>query len=198
MQHIIRHFKAVDPILHGAITGDDWMRLKRRPQRFPALCRIIIGQQVSTKAAAAIYTRFCALFPRKHPTTGGVLVMPEETLRSAGLSTTKCASICDLAAHIEKKRLPLQKLHHYTDEELIAALTQIRGIGRWSAEMFMIFTLGREDIFSPGDLGLRNALHMLYGLPDVPTSQEAEAMAQIWTPYRSYACRILWDSLTQK
>ena len=177
------------------IRGDSWMILKRNYDHFTGLCRIITSQQVSTKAAAAIFERFCGLFPHKKPTAVKVLALSEQELRSAGLSSSKINSIRDLARHIAEKELDLKNIEKREDEEIRASLIKVKGIGPWSAEMFLIFYLGREDIFSPGDLGLRTAIMKLYRKKKLPSPEASAKMARRWSPYRSYACRILWESL---
>lgn len=195
MQKIQRHFKKVDPALYAAIDGDTWYTLRRRHDRFTGLCRIIVGQQLSTKAARSIFERFRTLFPKNKPTPEGLLTLGEKELRAAGLSGQKVKYLRDLAERVQTNTLPLRALHNRPDDEVIAHITAVHGLGRWSAEMFLIFYLGREDIFSPGDLGLRNAIKKLYNKRTVPTEKQAERIAKKWSPYRSYACRILWHSL---
>lgn len=198
MELVTNHFKRVDPILYRAIHGDDWYVLKHPHDRFTGLCRIIIGQQLSTKAARSIFEKFIAQFPRKRPTPERVLAISENELRACGLSRAKCRSLFALAKSIHERSLPLHRLHTLADEDVAAHLIGIRGIGRWSAEMFLMFYLGREDVFSPGDLGLRSAIKQLYRKRRLPTPHEAETLARRWSPYRSYACRILWQSLDGK
>lgn len=198
MEHVIKHFKKVDPILHAAISGDEWHKLTRTHDHFMGLCRIIIGQQVSTKAAASIFNKFCELFPKKKPTAKAILSLTDAQIRSAGLSTSKTNAVRDLAARVENKTLPLKKIPQMSNEEISVELVKVKGIGPWSAEMFLMFYLGREDIFSPGDLGLRTAIMKLYKKRKLPSPEAATKLAACWTPYRSYACRILWDTLNNQ
>lgn len=195
MKHVIAHFKSADPVLWSAIRGDAWQQLTRPYDHFTGLCRIIIGQQVSTKAAQSIFEKFLLLFPRHKPSAKAVHQLTDAALRSAGLSGSKAASIRDLAARVADKSLPLKKIQNFSNEDVIETLVQVRGIGPWSAEMFLIFYLGREDVFSPGDLGLRTAIMKLYKKRKLPSSEAAVKLARSWAPYRSYACRILWESL---
>lgn len=192
---IRKHFKDVDPKLAATIDASHDYSLLRTHDHFTGLCRIIIGQQVSTKAAQSIFERFTSLFPKKLPTPKGVLSRSETDLRAAGLSRAKALSICDLAQHIQDKRVVLKALDTLNDAEINEMLLPVRGIGPWSVEMFLLFYLEREDVFSPGDLGLRNAIMRIYGLEAVPTKDEMAAIAVRWQPYRSYACKILWHSL---
>jgi len=196
MEHIKRHFKQCDPKLFAAIKNNEWQTLIRTHDHFTGLCRIVIGQQVSTKAAAAIFIKFTALFPRKRPTAKSVLALTDTELRSAGLSGSKAASIRDVALRIENKSLRLKNLEKKSDTEIIEMLVAARGIGKWSAEMFLIFYLGRPDIFSSGDYALRVAIQKLYNKRILPTPKEVTRIARKWSPYRSYACRILWESLS--
>jgi 3-methyladenine DNA glycosylase/8-oxoguanine DNA glycosylase len=195
MEHVRKHFKKNDPVLYAAIKSDNWHTLTRTHDRFAGLCRIVVGQQVSTKAAASIYQKFAALFPRKKPTAKGVLKLSEEELRSAGLSRSKALSILDIAKRVESKELDLKNIGSKNNEEVIKMLIEARGIGPWSAEMFLIFYLGREDVFSPGDYGLRVAIMKLYKKRTLPTPEASKKHALKWAPYRSYACLILWESL---
>jgi len=195
MNHVIRHFKKTDPILHAAINGTGWQTLTRTHDHFTGLCRIIVGQQVSTKAAQSIFNKFCALFPNNKPRAAAVLKLTDAKIRSAGLSTSKTAAVRDLARHVIEKKLHLRKFEQMSNDEIKEELTKVKGIGPWSAEMFLIFYLGREDVFSPGDLGLRTAIMKLYKKRKLPSPEAATKLAQCWAPYRSYACRILWDTL---
>jgi len=196
MQKIKNHFKKVDPLLYATIKGNSWHTLKRRKfTKFSGLCRIVAGQQLSTKAAHSIFTKFCTLFPNNKPTPERVLELTLEKLRACGLSNAKCSSIHCLALSTLNGSLPLQRFSKLSNEEVTEFLTQIRGIGPWSAEMFLMFTLGREDIFSSGDLGLRNAIKKLDNRKNLPSPEEATKRALKWSPYRTYACAILWNSL---
>lgn len=167
----------------------------RHRDLFAGLCRIIIGQQVSTKAAASIYMKFAAHFSRKRPTPKKVLALSEADLRSAGLSHNKALSILDIAARVEAGTINLKGIDELSDEEVKEMLLPARGIGPWSAEMFLIFYLGREDVFSPGDYGLRVAIMRLYNKRKLPSPEATSKLAKKWSPYRSYACRILWETL---
>ncbi len=196
MENVTKHFKKCDPKLFAAIKSNEWQTLIRTHDHFMGLCRIVIGQQVSVKAAASIFLKFTALFPRKRPTAKRVLALTDADLRSSGLSRSKVASIRDVAERIENKSLILKNLEQKSDAEIIEMLVVARGIGAWSAEMFLIFYLGRTDIFSGGDYALRVAIQKLYHKRTLPTPEEATRIARKWSPYRSYACRILWESLS--
>ena len=191
---ILNHFKKHDKIMYAAAqkTGLKVIERKDSTQHFSSLCQAIISQQLSWKAADSIFTKFKNLFPRKTITAKHTLTLPLKKLQSCGLSLSKANYIKDLAEHVENKSLPLNNLHKLSDEEVINLLTQVKGIGPWTAEMFLMFSLGREDVFSHGDLGLRNSLKKLYNL-DSDDKVEMQKIAEKWSPYRTYAARVLWD-----
>lgn len=196
MKHIKDHFKKNDAILFAALeqTGGLEEISSRNTDYFIALCDEIVSQQLSGKVAMVIFERFKKLFPKKDITAEGVLTLTHEELRSVGMSNAKAKYIKDLAEKVVKKDIVLEALLSLGNEQVIEELTKIKGIGRWTAEMFLMFTLKREDIFSHGDLGLRNAIKKLYALEN-PTKDEIEAITLKWSPYRTYACRILWNNL---
>lgn len=169
---------------------------KRNNNFFRFLVVAIINQQLSTKAAATIEKRFVALFPGKtFPTPKDVLKASTKKLRSAGISGSKVAFVKDVARHFDKGLINTKKLHQWSDEEIIEHLTRIHGIGRWSAEMFLMFALLRPDVFSPGDLGLRRAIQKLYKLKQEPTAQQLKIISEKWRPHRTYASLALWQSV---
>lgn len=193
----LAHFKQVDPILYDAALPhletlkQRTLKATKGAGRFPALVRSIVGQQLSTKAADAIWSRLLAQY-KGDLTPGKVIRTREKTLRSLGLSGAKVKTIQKLSHAILKNQLSLTSLSRVREKKAIAALTQVWGIGRWTAEMFLIFTLNRPDVFSSGDLGLRRSVEKLYDLEaGVPVSV-LESYAQRWSPYRSVACRVLW------
>lgn len=193
----IKHLRQADPKLEGIIFEFGPQELTRSSMNyFHSLARKIVAQQLSVKAAATILKRFEALFPGpKFPKPEQVLEMDPEQIRSAGISYQKVSYLKDLAEHILDNRLPLRKLKQMSDQEVIDALTAVKGIGPWSAEMFLIFTLGRPDVFSHGDVGLRNALRQIYGLPKGASEARVNKIIQPWSPYKSYASLYLWKSL---
>ncbi len=162
---------------------------------FAKLCGEIINQQLSDKASATIYKRFENLFPEKIITPEYVLKLSHEKIRGTGTSNAKVAFIKSLAEKVVKKELKFELLDSMTDREVVKELTKIKGIGPWTAEMFIMFSLGRQDVFSHGDLGLRKAIKKLYGFKAEPTRKEIEKITNKWSPYRTYACAILWQSL---
>ena len=192
------HFKKVDPILHSVLNeiGDleEW-EVRNSDDYFKSLCGEIIGQQLSGKAADTIYARFEKLFNGKRITPKNVLKLPDQKLRNAGMAWSKVRFIKDLAQKVLERDLQLDKLDKLSDELVITELMKVKGIGPWTAEMFLMFSLGREDIFSHGDLGLRKAIKKLYKFKKNPTKKQIEKIVEKWRPYRTYACRILWRSL---
>lgn len=155
----------------------------------------IISQQLSTKVAAIIYERFLALFPAKKPTIQKVLDTPEETLRSIGISYAKINYIYAVARFCLEHKISDKKLLLLSNEEIIELLTQIKGVGKWTVEMLLMFSLGREDVFAVDDLGIQQAMTKLYDLDPANKKQFKLAMlaiAQAWSPYRTYACLHLW------
>jgi DNA-3-methyladenine glycosylase II len=162
---------------------------------YKALVRAIISQQLSSRAAATIARRFEELFGGRFPSPAAVLVMPDDRLRSVGLSGMKVSFVRDLARRVHDGSLHLDSLERMSDDEVIAELTQVKGIGRWTAEMFLMFRLHRPDVLPLGDLGIVNAMKRAYGLRKTPTPDRMTRIAEAWRPYRSVACWYLWASL---
>lgn len=155
----------------------------------------IISQQLSTKVAAIIYERFLALFPAKKPTIQKVLDTPEETLRSIGISYAKINYIYAVASFCLEHKITDKKLQRLSNEEIIALLTQIKGVGKWTVEMLLMFSLGREDVFAVDDLGIQQAMTKLYDLNPTNKKQfklDMLSIAEAWSPFRTYACLHLW------
>lgn len=194
---IRKHFQNVDPILFETIKqiGElEHILARNADVYFIALTEEIISQQLSGKVADVIFKRFIHLFPNQLITPEYLLTTPHESLRSVGMSNAKARFVKDLSQKVVSKELILEKLAALENEEVISELIKVHGIGRWTAEMFLMFSLGREDIFSHGDLGLKNAIKKLYNLPN-PSKSDIEKLSLKWSPYRTYACRILWKSL---
>lgn len=162
---------------------------------FVLLLRAIVSQQLSTKAAATIFGRLCALFPDGAPTPRRLLSFDDATLRGVGLSTNKVRFVRDLAARVRDGRLDLAALPGQDDAAALQALTAVLGIGRWTAEIFLMFQLHRPDVFPADDLGLLTALQRVYGLRTRPTPKRAAKLADPWRPHRSVAAWYLWRSL---
>ena len=167
-----------------------------RPTHFGALVRSIVGQQVSTHAARAIHERLLARFGGEEPAPEQVLAEDPDELRVAvGLSRAKTAYLRSLAEHVVEGSLDLDALDALPEEEVLAALTAVKGIGAWSAQIFLMFQLGRPDVLPVGDLGVRRAAERAYGLPGLPSAPELLALAEPWRPHRTAASELLWHSL---
>jgi 3-methyladenine DNA glycosylase/8-oxoguanine DNA glycosylase len=186
-----------DPILAAIIRehGPCGLSAAQRADHFSALVRAIVYQQLSTKAASTIYTRMVALLPHGELTPATLSAVSDEQLRSAGISRQKSGYLRDLCAKVSANVVPLDDLEHMDDEQVIAALTTIKGIGRWSAEMFLMFRLHRPDVFPIGDLGLVNAVMKAYRFRKKPTPDRMRRLGENWKPYRSVASWYLWRSL---
>ncbi|MBS1496680.1 MAG: DNA-3-methyladenine glycosylase 2 family protein [Bacteroidetes bacterium] len=159
------------------------------------LCSSIISQQLSTKVADVIYGRFLQLFKKKIPSPKDILALEFETLRSIGLSNAKANYVINVCNFFIENKVTDAHLHKMEDEELITFLTQIKGIGRWTVEMILMFTLGREDVFAVDDLGIQQAMANIYKLPASDKKimkQKMISISEKWRPYRTYACRYLW------
>jgi DNA-3-methyladenine glycosylase II len=194
------HLRAVDHVMrrmidaHGPIDPDTDRR-GSRPEPYGALARAIVGQQLSTKAARSIWERLVEILGGTFPAPSGLLAVDAETIRGAGLSRSKVNFLRDLAERVEDGRLDLGRLTELPDEDVVAALTEIKGVGPWTAEMFLIFHLGRPDVVSVGDLGIRRAVQIEYGLDELPGPTDLERIAEPWRPHRTLACLYLWRSL---
>lgn len=192
---VLLHFKNVDPTLFSVISRVGQITITRSHNYFLSLCREIITQQLASGAAHAIFGRFSKLFPRGHMTPERVFALSDEVVRGTGASWAKVHYIKDLAHTVVSKKIHLDNLNVLDDEAVIQELIKVKGIGRWTAEMFLMFSLGREDVFSYGDLGLRRAIQRLYKMKKEPTVKQMERMSKKWSPYRTWAARVLWKSL---
>jgi DNA-3-methyladenine glycosylase II len=166
-----------------------------RPDPWEALARAIVGQQLSTLAARSIWEKLVGQYGGKLPPPEALLRKRKETLRKAGLSNAKVEFLRDLATRVRDGRLDLKRLAKLSDEDVIAELIEVKGVGRWTAEMFLIFHLGRPDVVSVGDLGIRRAVQISYGMKELPGPEELEKLAEEWRPHRTLACLYLWRSL---
>jgi DNA-3-methyladenine glycosylase II len=194
-QKILSHFQQRDEIIFKAIPLIEPFTLEKSDNVFFSLVESIISQQLSIKAGETIVKRFCSLIGETI-TPKAVLHLTKEQLRAIGMSWNKAEYVHNLAKTIEENQLNLDALDKMADEEVIRELTKIKGIGQWTAEMFLMFTLAREDVFSYGDVGLQNAIQRLYKLQNKPTKKQMEKLSKPWKPYRTYAARILWRSLS--
>ncbi len=184
--------RAADPVLSVLIQAQGPVTLTRRTDYFASLCRTIVGQQVSVKAAATIFGRF-------ETTTGlepvKVAALTPEQVKTIGLSRQKASYLTDLAKHFVDEPTIYDHLEKLSDVEIIAELTEVKGIGVWSAQMFLIFTLGRPDVFAPDDAGLQRAITQLYKMETAPSKADLLKLSEKWQPYRSIASLHLWKSL---
>lgn len=197
---ILNHFKTNDPILYSFAKKLGPIRVLEQVNSkyfFLELCETIAGQQLSSKAADAIFARFEKLYP-KGVTPKAILKTNHEKLRSVGMSNAKARYLKYLAQAVFDGKLKLERLDKLTDAEVIKQLIQVKGIGPWTAEMFLMFTLGRENVFSHGDLGLRKGLMKIYGFKKEPGIKKVEKIVSKWSPYKTYGSLILWNSLEIK
>jgi DNA-3-methyladenine glycosylase II len=193
MQHIAHLSK--DKKLKKIIELQEPYILQKRKQVWLHLCASIMSQQLSTKVADVIYKRFLQLFPKQKPTPQMVIDMPFETLRAIGLSNAKTNYVKNVCTFFIEEKITDAKLHAMDNEALIKYLTQIKGVGQWTVEMILMFTLGREDVLALDDLGIQQSMIRLYKIETTNKKELREKMLQLsarWTPYRTYACRYLW------
>ena len=199
-----RELAAADPTMAALIERigeiDIATRLRRRSEERPAdaygaLLRAIVGQQLSTKAARTIYGRILELFDGRTPPPEQLLEADESALRAAGLSGRKVEYVRDLAAHVLSGELELDRLGELPDEEVVAEIVAVRGLGVWTAEMLLLFHLERPDVLSGGDLGIRKAVQVEYGLDEMPAPARVLEIGEPWRPHRSLASLYLWESL---
>jgi DNA-3-methyladenine glycosylase II len=184
-----------DPRLGLVIKRSKTPDYPTRIEHFTALVRVIAGQQLSTKAAQTIFNRVAACFPDGLPTPSGFDAVTDQQLRAAGLSRQKIAYMRDLCVKVADGTLRLSDLEQLPDEDVIGAITQVKGLGRWSAEMFLMFRLNRPDVLPVGDLGIVKAIQRCYGLRKPPSAERMLKIGEAWRPYRSVACWYLWRSL---
>ena len=200
---IITHFKKADPILHEvlekvySIHGDEIFKLTKHEYLYDRLVESIISQQLSVRVADVIYERVINLMPHKKLTPENFLNNKETDLRKAGLSYQKIKYLMDLSDKVKSGQLNLENLAALKSEEVINELVKVKGIGKWTAEMFLMSALGRPDIFSHGDLGLQNAIKKVYDLKKYDLAIVEEIVIK-WSPYKTFAARILWKSLELK
>ena len=197
----LRHLCAADPVLAGLIDACGPPDFEVDPERasrdhYAALLRAIVGQQLSTKVAAIIWGRVLERYDGRPPTPQQILDDDSDDLRtSVGMSRAKATYVRSLAEHVLSGELDLDHAATLSDEELIAELTAVNGLGEWTAHMFLMFQLERPDVLAVGDLGVRRAVQISYGLDDLPPRKQLEELGEPWRPYRSVACRLLWHSL---
>lgn len=195
MHPAVSHLRDVDPVLRTLIDRAGPYTIQYHPPVFATLARSIVSQQLSGRAAAAIWRRLEAAAGSRRLTPAAVTALDDGALRACGLSGAKVASIRDLARRTGAGEIRFRALAALPDGEVIARLTPVRGVGVWTAHMFLIFALRRPDILPTGDLGIRNAMARAYGLPAPPAPGEMERIAAPWQPWRSAASWYLWRSL---
>jgi DNA-3-methyladenine glycosylase II len=197
----VAHLAAADPVMARLIRRIGNLSLERRRRGRPrtdaygALLRAVVGQQLSTKAAATIYGRVLELFGGEVPSPQDLLGADVAQLRAAGLSGRKVEYLRDLANHVLDGSLEVERLHELDDQTVIQEIVAVRGLGEWTAHMFCMFHLERPDILPVGDLGIRNAVRTEYELDELPAPAELERIAEPWRPHRTLACLYLWESL---
>ena len=197
-EEAVRHLAGADPVLADLMSraGPFAMQLRRLQSPFEALARNIIYQQLHGKAAAAIHARVLALSGGKRIRPEHILGAPDEPLRAAGLSASKLAALRDLAAKAADGTVPtLARLRRMNDDEIVARLTEVRGVGRWTVEMLLMFGLGRPDVLPVGDYAVRKGFATIYGLSEMPKPKELESWGERWRPYRSVASWYMWRAL---
>lgn len=195
-QHLAKH----DPVLKPVIQKAGLCTIRPHKNYYQELVESIISQQLSVKAAASILKKFVALFGGVFPSPEQILGNDIETYRSVGLSRGKAAYIQDLAQHVIDGRVKFDHLDGLSNDEVIAELTAVKGIGEWTAHMFMMFCMGRLDVLAHGDLGIKNGIQKLYGLEKQPDAEDVRHVAKKngWHPYESIACWYVWQSLDNK
>ena len=190
----IAHLRAVDPRLAPVIDliGPCALEPRADGTHFDALCRAIVYQQLSGKAAATIHGRVVALYGGRHPLPAELLATPEEQLRACGLSRQKLSYILDLAGRVERGEVPLDRIEELSDDEIVETLVRVKGIGRWTAQIFLMFRLGRPDVLPELDLGVQKGLQRAYGKRRMPKPAEVRELGAKWAPWRSIASWYLW------
>ncbi len=191
----IDHLSLVDAKLAAVIERTGSCTLKPGGDCFIALCRAIIAQQISGVVAKAITKRFKKLFSRSRPTAKHLLTLTDEQLRSAGLSRQKLSYLRDLAAHFAEGKIPTRRFSKMSDEEIIQSLIPVKGIGRWTAEMFLIFVLNRPDLLPVDDLGVRKGIQKVYGLRSKPSAAKMMEIAEKWRPWRTVGSWYMWRGM---
>jgi DNA-3-methyladenine glycosylase II len=193
MREALVHLRKADPVLSQIIEQVGAYRMQYREPDFSTLVRSIVSQQISGKAAATVYARLTRAAKRVNAASIGRL--SDEQLREVGLSGQKASYLRDLSERTLRRELRFQRLAALSDEEVIASLTQVRGVGVWTAQMFLMFALRRPDVLPTADLGIRSAMRKAYDLADLPSPAEMEEIARPWRPWASVACWYLWRSL---
>ena len=193
----LQHLRLSDPLLAGIIEKVGPCRMEFGPPEFHSLAEAIVYQQLNGKAAITIFKRFAAL-AGEPLSPKGILKLSDQQMRAAGLSKQKTSYLRDMAERASHGDLDFSRLHEFTDDEVIAHLTQVKGVGVWTAHMFLMFTLKRPNVLPTGDFGIRMAMKKLYRKRKMPTPEQMAKIAKAWEPYRSVASWYLWRSLDLK
>jgi len=195
----LAHLRAADPVIARLIDAHGEIDLvpahRRGRDHYTALVRSIVGQQLSVKAASTIYGRLEEHFDGHAPTPEQILAADPEALRAVGMSRPKVGYLRSLAEHVLDGTIELDRLDELPEDEVMRELVAVKGLGEWTADMFLMFQLGRPDVLPVGDLGIRRAAERAYGLAAIPGPAELERIAEPWRPWRTLACRYLWESL---
>jgi DNA-3-methyladenine glycosylase II len=194
MEHILHLSK--DKKLKKVIDNQPPFILQKRNKVYLRLCSSILSQQLSTTVAKVLYARFLGLYNGKEPTAKQILETPAETFRSIGFSNAKASYVHNVCRFFIENKITDAQLHQMTNDEVIELLTQIKGVGKWTVEMILMFTLGREDVFALDDLGLKQGVIKLYNLKETDKKillKKIEKISSKWSPYRTYASRYLWN-----
>lgn len=194
LRKAVNHLKRVDPVMATVVATVGPCRFQTAPHltHFEAVARSIIYQQLSGKAAGTIHGRFTSLFADERPHAAALMALPDESLRAAGISRQKLGYLRDLAGRASAGSLPIDTLHELGDDEVIGHLTSIKGVGRWTAQMFLMFRLGRPDVLPELDLGIRKGIQKAYRLRKLPDSKRVHTIGAKWAPYRTIASWYLW------
>lgn len=191
----VSHLMEADPVMANLILRVGALEYRIQPDLWQSMVGAIVGQQLSTSAARTIRGRVEQLGSNGFPQPAELLEIDDETLRGCGLSRAKLSYVRDLAGRFHDGQIVPERIAALSDEEVIAELTQVKGIGRWTAEMVLLFSLDRPDVLAMDDLGIRNAIQRAYGLDDRPDRRTMQILGDPWSPYRSFASLYLWRSL---
>ena len=193
----VAHLRAADPLLSGVIDRVGPCKFAPRAEgtHFDAVVRAIVYQQISGKAAATIHARVMGLFGNRPPTAAELLETPDSELREAGLSRQKMSYLKDLAEKVDSGEVPLDDLDEMPDDDVVDALVKVKGVGRWTAQMFLMFRLGRPDVLPDLDLGIQKGVQLMHGLDALPPPKRVLELGEPWRPYRTIASWYLWRSL---
>jgi DNA-3-methyladenine glycosylase II len=197
VRRAVLHLKRADPVMASIVTrvGPCRFRVADAGSHFQAVARSIIYQQLSGKAAGTIHARFLALFDAQGPSADALHALPDAAIQATGVSRQKLGYLRDLAARVQAGALPIETLHTLPDDEVAGHLTQVRGVGRWTAQMFLMFRLGRLDVLPELDLGIRKAIQRGYRLRALPDPRRVHRIGAPWAPYRTIASWYLWKSI---